>query len=450
MSEDLYLKFVPRVRVERTADSILLHHPHYAEAISVPEKFDWLITALSEATHSEDALMDKHQGDFTAMAATMNFYRQLHVMGMVGYLLWDDHKTFLEMFPQAGGIEPVSPYDLDMEQIYRVSQFAYLHVEDGQMLIESANGKAYMVVHEPQILTWFAAFQTGISIADFRGKFGQSDTLTKVICCFVSIGAIVAENEPQWDFHDAVFHTRSRRGRYRIFGSKQPLGEVETIPPAIKWTDTANAIALYKPDIDQLKQADITLTTALETRTSIRQHGTNPMTLQQLGEFLYRTARVTGYRQGENLTLTRRLYPAGGAVYELEIYLAVQACDGIEAGLYHYNPDAHNLNLTAAFTPDVAHLVRQASSAALVENGQLLVLMTARFQRMSRFYHTIAYSLILKHVGALMQTIYLVATAMSLAPCAIGSSDSDLFAEITSIPYFEEGLVGEMLLGSRA
>jgi SagB-type dehydrogenase family enzyme len=449
MSDELYLKFVPRVRVERTASSILLHHPHYAEAIPVPQKFDWLITALSDATHSEDSLMDRHQGDFAAMMATMNLFRQLHVMGLVGYVLRDEAKTILEMLPQTAGLEPVSPYDLDMAQVYRASRFAYVHIEDGQMLLESANSKAYLVVHEPQILTWFAAFQTGISVSDFLAKFGQSDTLTQVVCCFISIGAIVAENEPQWDFHDAVFHTRSRRGRYRIFGSKQPLGDVETVPPTIKPTDTANAIALYKPDIEQLKQADMTLTAALETRTSIRQHGANPMTLQQLGEFLYRTARVTGYRQGENLTLTRRLYPAGGAVYEIEIYLAVQACDGLEAGLYHYNPDVHSLTLTATFTPEVAHLVRQAASSALVENGQILVLMTARFQRMARFYHTIAYSLILKHVGALMQTMYLVATAMHLAPCAIGSGDSDLFADITSIPYFEEGLVGEMLLGSR-
>ena len=273
--------------------------------------------------------------------------------------------------------------------------------------------------------------------------------LTQLVCCFMSIGAIVTGDEPQWDFHDAIFHIRSRRGRFRVFGSKQQLGDIETIPPAIKPTDTANAIALYKPDIEQLKQGDMTLTTALETRTSVRQYGSNPITLQQLGEFLYRTARVTGYQQGENLTLTRRLYPAGGAVYELEIYLAVQACDGLEAGLYHYNPDVHHLTQIAAFTPDVAHMVRQAASAGLVENGQILVLMTARFARMNRFYHTIAYALILKHVGALMQTMYLVATAMNLAPCAIGSGDSDLFAEITKIPYFEEGLVGEMLLGSR-
>jgi SagB-type dehydrogenase family enzyme len=449
MSEELFLKFVPRVRVERTADSILLHHPHYAEAIPVPQKFDWLITALLETTHSEEMLMDKHQGDFAAMMATMNVYRQLSVIGMIGYVLRDEDKTFLELFPQTEGIEPILPDELDLDQVYRVSKFAYLHVEDNYMLIESAQGKAYLVVHEPQVLIWFAAFKTGISIIDFLVKFEHPRMLARAICCFISIGAIIAENEPQWDFHDAVFHTRSRRGRYRIFGSKQPLGDIETIPPAIKPTDSANAIALYKPDIDQLKQADMTLTAALETRTSVRQHGANPMTLRQLGEFLYRTARVTGYRQGENLTLTRRLYPAGGAVYELEIYLAVQACEGIEAGLYHYNPDAHSLTLTATFTPEVAHLVRQASSAALVENGQILVLMTARFQRMARFYHTLAYSLILKHVGALMQTMYLVATAMHLAPCAIGSGDSDLFADITSIPYFEEGLVGEMLVGSR-
>jgi hypothetical protein len=47
-----------------------------------------------------------------------------------------------------------------------------------------------------------------------------------------------------------------------------------------------------------------------------------------------------------------------------------------------------------------------------------------------------------------MQTMYLVATAMDLAPCAIGGGDSDLFAQAAGLNYLSEGSVGEFALGS--
>jgi SagB-type dehydrogenase family enzyme len=63
-------------------------------------------------------------------------------------------------------------------------------------------------------------------------------------------------------------------------------------------------------------------------------------------------------------------------------------------------------------------------------------------------YESMAYSLILKHVGVVYQTMYCVATAMGLAACALGGGDTDAFAAVTGLDYFEEGSVGEFLLGT--
>jgi oxazoline/thiazoline dehydrogenase len=46
----------------------------------------------------------------------------------------------------------------------------------------------------------------------------------------------------------------------------------------------------------------------------------------------------------------------------------------------------------------------------------------------------------------LYQTIYLAATAMGLAPCAIGGADADLFARAAGTDYYAETSVGEFLL----
>jgi hypothetical protein len=50
-------------------------------------------------------------------------------------------------------------------------------------------------------------------------------------------------------------------------------------------------------------------------------------------------------------------------------------------------------------------------------------------------------------LGVLFQTMYLTATAMGLAPCAVGG-DADLFARAAGTDYYAETSVGEFLLGN--
>jgi SagB-type dehydrogenase family enzyme len=80
---------------------------------------------------------------------------------------------------------------------------------------------------------------------------------------------------------------------------------------------------------------------------------------------------------------------------------------------------------------------------------QVLIVIAARFQRAAWVYESIAYANILKDVGTLLQTMYLVATAMNLAPCAIGAGNSDLFAAAVGTDYYAETSVGELSLGSK-
>jgi SagB-type dehydrogenase family enzyme len=88
------------------------------------------------------------------------------------------------------------------------------------------------------------------------------------------------------------------------------------------------------------------------------------------------------------------------------------------------------------------------ASAGLAQPPPLLITLASRFQRRSWKYAAIAYANTLKHVGVLYQTMYLVATAMGLAPCALGWGDADLFAAAVGTAYYAESSVGEFLLGS--
>jgi SagB-type dehydrogenase family enzyme len=102
-----------------------------------------------------------------------------------------------------------------------------------------------------------------------------------------------------------------------------------------------------------------------------------------------------------------------------------------------------------AATPEVAQLLREAAATAMMPGlPHVLLVITCRFARLASKYESIAYALCLKDAGVVLQTMYLVATAMGLAPCALGGGDSDLFARASALPYLVEGSVGEFLLGN--
>jgi SagB-type dehydrogenase family enzyme len=132
----------------------------------------------------------------------------------------------------------------------------------------------------------------------------------------------------------------------------------------------------------------------------------------------------------------------------LEFYLTVANCEGLAPGFYHYDADRHALvpievrehEFDAQLT--AAEFAMDASAAP-----QILITIAARFGRVSWKYSAIAYALILKDVGVLIQTLYLMATDMGLGGCAIGTSNIDLFAKMTGIEFHVEGPVGQFALG---
>jgi SagB-type dehydrogenase family enzyme len=177
----------------------------------------------------------------------------------------------------------------------------------------------------------------------------------------------------------------------------------------------------------------VELSTFLESTTRVRSEWTAP--LESGG--------------GEpSLTYTSRPYPSAGSSYPLELYLAVDKCEGLDRGFYFYDAGAHLLVPIDVRAPELEALLNSAAFA-MGEIGmpQILITIAARFGRVSWKYSSIAYSLILKDVGALTQTFYLMATAMELGGCAIGSFNIDLFARMTGIDFYVEGPVGQFAIG---
>ncbi|MGY8666839.1 SagB family peptide dehydrogenase [Bradyrhizobium sp. UFLA05-109] len=348
-----------------------------------------------------------------------------------------------------------------------LSRFAYLHRRGNEMVLESPRAGALFRICDPAIAATLAALsqprkistlrrQTASLNLDLLGLLLDSRMLIKLNA---KDGDGLRENEGDgslvlWDFHDLVFHTRSTEGRHAspVGGTFTYAGLVPPLP-AIRPRWPGEKIDLRK---FSMPEPISPFTKLLRDRHSIRDFDDrHPIALAELARFLDTTARVLSeWKSGANfdgipeVTYSTRPYPSAGSAYELELYLAVANCEGLARGFYHYDAGAHALIAIGASAQQVQALSTAAAFAMDAPGPpQVLITIAARFGRMSWKYSSIAYSLILKDVGTMIQTFYLAATDMGLGGCAIGTNDIDLFAKITELEVHVESPVGQFALG---
>lgn len=261
----------------------------------------------------------------------------------------------------------------------------------------------------------------------------------------------------QWEFHDLLFHTRHRLGwHHDPRGGVFPfIGEIDP-PPARRQSWPGKRIELPRaPSGSKEPFAEV-----LARRRSERDFDvSHPISLKDLGALLDRSASVydSGVMPVEDSAgksalyeVSRRPSPGGGGCHELEIYPVVNRCEGLEPGIYHYDPYRHALTPIPARTEDVARLVADAQwTMQNTAELQIVLAIAARFTRVMWKYRSISYGVILRNTGALYQTLYLAATELGLSPCASGAGNSALFARITGLDPLVEGTVGEFHVGGK-
>lgn len=360
---------------------------------------------------------------------------------------------------------------------FLLSRFACLHRVEERSVLESPLSSARFVVHDERVVRLVFALHAPLDTDDLSRCVPDLPTdvcrqLVGLLDSASLVSRVDAEGQSEesrrpelqcWEFHDLLFHARSRGGRHDapMGATYRGAGTVSDRrpPPAVKQRPWTEGIELHVPELESLCRDDSPLAEVMERRQSIREYGEPPISRRQLGEFLYRVARIREQTALDVETpagmlwmdVTSRPYPSGGGLYELEIYPVVRQATELEAGMYYYDAARHVLQRVSGWNGSVEGLVRKAGFAADIpyEELQIVLCISARFDRVAWKYSSIAYALVLKHVGVMYQSMYLAATAMGLAPCALGSGDSDLFATAAGSNYYEESSVGEFLLGSR-
>lgn len=370
-------------------------------------------------------------------------------------------------------LEPISDafalHDSPVQGYYRLSRFACLRRLDRETVLESPLGHGRLLLHHGPAAALVALLAEPHSAADLARTLplAKVPDIEAFINLLQSAGALfpcdgegsIAEDESlplrQWEFHDLLFHSRSRAGRHdNLLGGAFPfLGEIAPLA-GLKPPMSKERIALYRPAAADLEAMGSDFFSVLDARRSLRERGTRPLSAKQLGIFLHCTGRVQQHlpanpEQGHHYEAFLRPCAAGGAIHEIEYYLTVSRCQGIETGFYHYDPQDHVLEHLGPLGAPQEQLLADARVAMGGKDCDLLITLAARFQRIAWKYRSLAYALIMKNVGSIYQQMYLVATTLHLAPCALGGGNADHFAEASGLDYYAEGSVGEFVLSSR-
>lgn len=338
----------------------------------------------------------------------------------------------------------------------RLSRFALLRRDGDVLVLESPLARAAAEVHDRDVLTIISHLAGPPAPLPAVGlPPGIVEEIVGELAWYGFVHESQEEARPnlaseQWSPHELWFHRRSRAGYH-----DQPCGgtlwAADRFTPVPARREPWPGAVTRLPTPDPESPRDRLFEEVLDSRRTIRgQDARHPITLTQLGEFLYRSARVIRSGMDDPQEVSLRPSPSGGALHSLEIYPVVSNVVGLAAGMYHYDPFDHLLEpVPAADLAVTRMLVRASASLAAEDPPQVLLVLTCRFGRVMWKYQGIGYALALNEVGALYQTMYLVATAMDLAPCALGVADSDLFAEATGLDRLIEASVGEFVLGSR-
>lgn len=187
----------------------------------------------------------------------------------------------------------------------------------------------------------------------------------------------------------------------------------------------------------------------VNSRRSRRVYTDQTISLGQLSYLLWCTQGVKGIRGNKYATL--RTVPCGGARHEFECYMAIRRVEGMKAGLYHYLPMTHQIELLREetdaneFDTFISESVAGQSWAA---KASVVFYYSCVFYRAEWRYGVWAHPIILIDAGHITENMYLAATSIGLGGCALGAVDPETINRGFGLDGKEESAFYAMPVGT--
>lgn len=186
------------------------------------------------------------------------------------------------------------------------------------------------------------------------------------------------------------------------------------------------AIALPEPSTT----GSVALERLLQQRRSIREYRSNSVVaLGHIGQLLWAA-------QGISNALGLRTAPSAGALYPLELYVAASNVQAVEQGIYHYQPENHQLDpiLRGDFAKALA---RAAYGQSSVQTAAAVIVICSVPERTTRKYGQRGMQYIHIEAGHAAENLFLQVEALGLATVVVGAFYDDEVVSTLQLPLNE-------------
>ena len=214
-------------------------------------------------------------------------------------------------------------------------------------------------------------------------------------------------------------------------------------PPKADYCRNVIGDAIPLPEPDFTKLGTKSFIECAEQRKSIRKYSPDALSQNELSFLLWETAKIKKQRKD----WSRRPIPSAGGRHCLKTYLYIDRVEGIEKGIYVYQPDKHELLPVSG-----EEGLRESLRLALYDqdfDSAVIFLWAAVPYIMEYRYSTVSHKMIAFEAGHICQSLHLAAEAIDCGSCAISAFFQNDVDAIVHVDGEEEFVLYVATLGKK-
>jgi SagB-type dehydrogenase family enzyme len=201
-------------------------------------------------------------------------------------------------------------------------------------------------------------------------------------------------------------------------------------------------------------EGKVSVEKALNNRRSIRKYSEDSLSISDLSQILWAAQGIT-HKIAETPSTGRseqwrgglRTAPSAGALYPIELYIALGKVKGLSQGLYKYNPQQHKI-IKVLDGDKRVDISNAALKQECIRSGAVSIIICGNYKRTSVKYGKRAERYVQIESGAVCQNIYLQSYALDLGTVFVGAFKDDSLKTTLKIPEDEYPL-GIMPIGKK-
>ena len=216
-------------------------------------------------------------------------------------------------------------------------------------------------------------------------------------------------------------------------------------PPPVLRPFAPDAPRVSLPPSANLQLAPLDFQALVTQRTSLRRYLATPLSLEELSFLLWCTQGVKEVSQFHTL----RTVPSAGARHPFETVLLINRVDGLEPGLYGYEPLDHELVLLRTGADWGDRLAEACHRQAFVKNSAVTFFWLAVPYRTTWRYTERGYRYLHLDAGHVCQNLYLASEAIQAGTCAVAAFDDDALIGLLELDPEEAFVIYLAAVGKR-